>query len=94
MTVTHLYLPWSPFAVQQKIETMLSVLCRPRWPRQVRQCCKMSNSFATNIANVNNPLKFTPHSKRASQLLLKMMIWHLTPGSIGLWFSPIVGELT
>jgi hypothetical protein len=30
-----LYLPWPPWAMRQEIETILSVLRRPRWPRQV-----------------------------------------------------------
>jgi hypothetical protein len=36
-----IYLPWPPWAMQQKIETILSLLLhRPRWPRQVvmRRC--------------------------------------------------------
>jgi len=34
--VTHLYLPWPTWAAWQKIETILSVSHRPRWPRQVQ----------------------------------------------------------
>ncbi len=30
-----LCLTWPPWAMRQEIETILSVLCRPRWPRQV-----------------------------------------------------------
>jgi hypothetical protein len=30
------YLPWPPWAVQQEIETILSVSRHPRWPRQVQ----------------------------------------------------------
>ncbi len=29
-----LYLPWPPWAMQQEIETILSVLHHPRWPSQ------------------------------------------------------------
>jgi len=32
------YLPWPAWAVQQEIETILSVLHCPRWPRQVLLC--------------------------------------------------------
>ncbi len=28
------YLPWPPWVMQQEIETILSVSCHPRWPRQ------------------------------------------------------------
>jgi hypothetical protein len=31
-----MYLPWPPWAAQQKIEMILSLLHRPRWPRQVQ----------------------------------------------------------
>jgi hypothetical protein len=30
------YLPWPPWVAQQEIETILSVSCHPRWPRQVK----------------------------------------------------------
>jgi hypothetical protein len=29
------YLPWPPWVTRQKIETILSVSCRPRWSMQV-----------------------------------------------------------
>jgi hypothetical protein len=39
-----------------KIETILSVSHCPRWPRQVRQWHKIAYGFASNFANVNDPL--------------------------------------
>ena len=38
-----LYLPWLPWVVRHKIELILPVLCRPRWPRQVRKAISRHN---------------------------------------------------
>jgi hypothetical protein len=40
---TKQYLPWPPWVMQQKIETILSALCRIRWSSQVVSChCRVS----------------------------------------------------
>jgi len=50
-----LYLPWPPWVVWQKIEMFLSLLCRPRWPRQVQRCAitSVTRIIAPTFANVN-----------------------------------------
>jgi hypothetical protein len=37
------YLTWQPWVTQQEIETILSVSCRPRWPRQVLFCAAVAS---------------------------------------------------
>ncbi len=40
------YLPWPPWVTQQEIETILSVSCRPRWPRQALFCAAVAGVIA------------------------------------------------
>jgi hypothetical protein len=50
------HLPWPPWATRQEIETILSVSCRPRWPRQVRKTISQHDiTGVTNLTNVNHP---------------------------------------
>jgi hypothetical protein len=37
------HLPWPPWATRQEIETILSVSCRPKWPRQVWKAISQYN---------------------------------------------------
>ncbi len=51
-----MFLPWPPWAAQQEIETILSVSCCPRWPRQEQQGVSLvavAGIMAINFANVN-----------------------------------------
>ncbi len=47
------YLPWPSWVMQQEIETILSVLCHPRWPRQVNSHCHCHWHYCITFANVN-----------------------------------------
>ncbi len=47
------YLPWPPWVMRQEIETILSVLCHPRWPMQVNSDCRCHWHYCINLANVN-----------------------------------------
>jgi hypothetical protein len=48
-----LYLPWPPWAMRQEIETIPSVSCHPRWPRQVDSDCRCHRHYRVTFANVN-----------------------------------------
>jgi len=52
------YLPWPPWAMQQEMETILSVLRRPRWPMQVNSDCLCHQHYRVTFANVNMALVF------------------------------------
>jgi hypothetical protein len=51
-----LYLPWLPWVMRQEMETILSVSCRPRWPRQVNGDCCCRRCYCITFANVNMTL--------------------------------------
>ena len=56
------YLPWPPWATQQKIETILSVSCRPRWPRQVLchvAAVAVTDSFAHKLCQSKRSIRKT-----------------------------------
>jgi hypothetical protein len=54
-------LPWPPWVMQQEIETILSVLHRPMWPRQVLFC----------VADVGIIMHTLP-----MEILLKEAMWY------------------
>jgi hypothetical protein len=45
--------------VQYKIEMLLSVLCCPRWPRQVQLCVTVAGVIVLTFANGNMTLVMT-----------------------------------
>ncbi len=51
-----LYLPWPPWVMRQEIETILSVSCHPRWPRQINSDCPCRRHYWVPFANVNTAL--------------------------------------
>ncbi len=46
---TKQYLPWPRWVTEQEIETILSVLHRPRWPRQVLYCVAVAGIIAYTL---------------------------------------------
>ncbi len=46
---TEQYLPWPPWSERREIETILSVSCRPRWPRQVLFCVDVAGVIAHTL---------------------------------------------
>ncbi len=56
------YLPWPPWATQQKIETILSVSRCPRWPRQVLchvAAVAVTDSFAYKLCQSKRSIRKT-----------------------------------
>jgi len=47
------YLPWPPWVTRQETETILSMYCHPRWPRQVNSDCHCCGRYHVTFANVN-----------------------------------------
>jgi len=71
------YSPRPPQAMQQEIETILSVSHPPRWPRQANSDCRCSWHYCITFAIVNDPLRslFSYMSmSRTKQSALKMLI--------------------
>jgi len=66
-----MFLPWPPWAAWQEIETILSVLHHPRWPRQEQWWVSLVDGIITiNFTNVNTAL-----AKRQAKIALSL--WHL-----------------